>query len=139
MRLEILLPLLMAGAIICLFAGCQAARKRTVGSEQLPASCTLLAMAPEERSVHQPRLNDLRKAGRLERETVDGFEFTVDLRQMSAKDLQLWMENEQKCCSFLRIKTRSDEVQQRTHVTVECPKDLFSQVIETFGLRGPKD
>lgn len=92
-------------------------------------------MSPEDRSTHQRRLNDLCKAARLERETADGFEFTVDLRVMSAQELGLWMENEQRCCSFLKMSRRLDETKALAQISVECPRELRAQVIETFGLQ----
>lgn len=108
--------------------------KRSASREQLPASCTLLAMSPEDRVAHERRLQALRGAAKLERTTDRGFDFTVDLRQMSSQDLQLWMENEQKCCSFLRMTSKIDSTAQQAHVSVVCPAEFRSDVIQTFGL-----
>jgi hypothetical protein len=120
------------GALICVFAGCKATKRET--RAELPASCTLLVMSPEERAIHERRLNDLKRAARLEQETAAGFEFSVDLRQMPSHELQAWMANEQKCCSFLRMQSRTDEVPRRAYVTVDCPRDFRDQVLATFGL-----
>ena len=92
-------------------------------------------MSPQDRAIHQGRLEVLRKAARFEQETADGFEFTVDLRRMSAKDLDGWMENEQKCCSFLQMSRHIDEAQPRARVTVKCSPTMRSQVREAFGLK----
>lgn len=137
MKVAIILPLAvagLAGLIVCTLAGCKSVTKRSASQEQLPASCTLLAMSPEERAAHERRLRALRSAARLERATDRGFDFIVDLRQMSSQDLQLWMENEQKCCSFLRMTSTVDPASHQTRVSVVCPAEFQSEVIETFGL-----
>jgi len=135
MKLTTVLPILTVGLTSLTawaLTGCKSAPERTAKNQQLPASCTLLAMPPEERWAHERRLETLRKSARFERETSDGFEFTVDLRQMSARDLELWMANEQKCCSFLRMTSHVNKA--LAHVRVECSSDLRTQVVETFGL-----
>src|SRR6266404_5086983 len=101
MKFYILLPLstvVLAGIMMWVFTACRTADKPASANKQLPESCSLLAMSPEDRAAHQQRLDKLCKASRLLRETTAGFEFTVDLHLLSARDLQTWMENEQKCC-----------------------------------------
>jgi hypothetical protein len=137
MKWNILLPLstvLLVGIIMWTLTACRTADKRTTTGNQLPESCSLLAMSPGDRAVHQQRLDKLCKASRLLRETADGFEFTVDLHLMSAQDLQLWMENEQKCCSFLQMTNRILKTNALAKVTVACPSKLRVEVMRTFGL-----
>jgi hypothetical protein len=102
--------------------------------KELPANCTLLAMSPDDRSLHLKRLESLRQAGRLQRIVPEGFVFQVDLREMPYEDLQVWMSDEQRCCSFLRMESniRSDSLAE---VTVVSPPELRSEVMQTFGLR----
>jgi hypothetical protein len=102
--------------------------------KELPASCTLLAMSPDDRSLHLKRLESLRRAGRLQRIVPEGFVFQVDLREMPYEDLQLWMSDEQRCCSFLRMESniRSDSLAE---VTVVSPPELRSEVMQTFGFK----
>ena len=121
--------------ISLVLVGCKTAKTRTTSGKELPASCTLLAMSPEERVAHQRRLESLNKAASLRKETADGFVFAVDLRQMSLKDLQMWMENEQKCCSFLRMTNRLLEKDALAEVAVACPAEMRAEVMQTFGLR----
>lgn len=138
MRFSILLPIFSALSValtVWMLTGCKTETKQATVGEQLPENCSLLAMSPEDRSRHQGRLDSLRKATSFERKTDDGFEFSVDLHRMSADELGLWMENEQKCCSFLQIRRRIDEAQQHAHISVKCPLDLRTQVMETFRLR----
>jgi len=137
MKLGILLPVLAAVLTIVVawaFTGCKATDESKAEDSQLPATCTLLAMSPEQRSAHQERLENLRKASRLRRETVDGFVFAVDLHVLPAQDLQVWMENEQRCCSFLRMTSRVHESDAIAEVTVVCPSEMRPEVMRTFGL-----
>ena len=94
-----------------------------------------MAMSPNQRLAHQRRLENLQKAGRPLRETGDGFVFTVDLHLLSEQDLQIWMENEQKCCSFLRMTSRILESNAVAEVAVTCPSEMRVEVMRTFGLR----
>jgi hypothetical protein len=138
MKFNILLPLstvVLAGIIMWAFTACKTTDKRTSANNQLPESCSLLAMSPKDRAAHQQRLDKLCKASRLRRETTDGFEFTVDLRLMSAQDLQMWMENEQKCCSFLQMTKRILDSNTIAEVAVVCPPEMRGEVMRTFGLR----
>lgn len=114
---------------------CRTADKRPTASGQLPETCSLMAMSPEDRAAHQQRLDKLCEASRLLRETADGFSFTVDLHILSAHDLQIWMENEQKCCSFLQMTNRILEGDAIAEVTVACPPAMRAEVRKTFGLR----
>ena len=137
MKLGILLPVLAAVAAVIfawLFAGCKMGDKPKAEDGQLPATCTLPAMSPEQRSAHQERLEKLRKASRLRRESADGFVFAVDLQILPAGDLQVWMENEQKCCSFLRMTSHVYESDAIAEVTVACPSEMRPEVMRTFGL-----
>lgn len=137
MKLEMLLPVLAAvGAIIVVWAsaGCKTADKPKDADRQLPATCMLLAMSPEQRDAHQHRLEKLRKASSLLRESADGFAFAVDLHILSARDLRIWMENEQKCCSFLRMTSRVHEGDAIAEVTVACPSEMRLEVMRAFGL-----
>lgn len=93
-------------------------------------------MSPKDREAHLQRLDQLRKAGRLLRETTAGFEFTVDLHLMSARDLHTWMENEQKCCSFLQMTNRVLAAKAQAEVSVACPRAMRAEVIRSFGLLG---
>lgn len=101
----------------------------------LPASCTLMAMTPAERTVHLERLGMLRRGASAVERSTDGFTFEVDLAVMSLADLQAWAENEQKCCSFLKIESRVVEAAKRVKVRVVCSADLRDEVMESFGLR----
>lgn len=112
----------------------QNAKIRTASSEQLPANCILLATSPADRLAHQRRLENLSKAAQLSKEINEGFVFTVDLHQMSFGDLELWVENEQKCCSFLRMTSHILEKDVLAEVTVVCPAESRAQVMRTFGL-----
>ena len=94
-----------------------------------------MAMSPEDRAAHQRRLEILRDAGRFDRDTANGFVFSVDLRRMPVTDLDQWMKNEQGCCSFLKMRKQIDEAQSHAQIDVECPRELRSEVIQTFGLR----
>lgn len=123
------------GCLVLVLVGCKTAKARTASGKELPASCTLLAMSPEDRVTHQRRLENLNKAASFRAETEDGFVFAVDLRQMSLEDLQLWMENEQKCCSFLRMTNRLLEKDALAEVAVACPAEMRAGVMQTFGLR----
>ena len=137
MKLGILLPILTAVPAIAItwaLTGCKSAHKPKSADSTLPASCTLLAMSPEQREAHQHRLENLRKASRLLRETADGFTFSVDLCVLPAYDLAAWMENEQKCCSFLRMTSHVNESKTLAEVQVNCPTDLRHEVMRTFGL-----
>lgn len=137
MKLGILLPVLAAVPAIVIawtFTGCRTADKPKTEDSQLPATCTLFAMSPEQRDAHQHRLEKLRMASSLRRETEDGFVFVVDLHILSAQDLRVWMENEQKCCSFLRMTSRVDESDVVAEVTVACPSEMRLEVMRTFGL-----
>jgi hypothetical protein len=136
-KLEILLPVLaVVGAIAgaWAFTGCKTTDKPKAEENELPASCTLLALSPEQRGAHQRRLEKLRKASLLRRETAAGFVFAVDLHILSAQDLRVWMENEQKCCSFLRMTSRVYESEAMAEVTVACPSEMRPEVMRTFGL-----
>lgn len=135
MKYSILLPLLSVTVVmlgVLTLAGCKAGTKKTT---KLPDSCSLLAMSPEDRAIHQNRLATLQKASRFERETSEGFEFSVDLHQMPADELNLWMKNEQSCCSFLEMSRHIEEMQQRARVTVKCSPDVRPQVEDAFGLK----
>lgn len=138
MKLGTLLPVLAALLAIIVswaVAGCTTGKERTDERSELPASCTLLAMSPGQRQAHQARLEKLRHASQLRRETPEGFVFAVDLHILSAEDLRAWMENEQKCCSFLRMTNRVYENESMAEVTVVCPPEMRSEVMQTFGLR----
>jgi len=75
-------------------------------------------MSPEQSAAHQHRLEQLRKASSLRRETADGFVFAVDLHILSAQDPRVWLENEPKCCSFPRMTNRVYESAAIAEVTV---------------------
>ena len=124
----------LALASLVLVAG-KSMKTRTASGKELPASCTLLAMSPEERVAHQRRLESLNRAASLGKQTADGFIFAVDLHLMSLGDLQLWMENEQKCCSFQRMTNRLLEKDVLAEAIVVCPAEMRSAVMQTFGLR----
>ena len=109
-------------------------KKNLVIGKPLPIMCKLFAMSPEERSVHQNRLKNIQQAGQLVRKTTDGFIFNVHLQKMSFEDLKLWMDNEEKCCSFLRIKSEVLKPDSLAQVTVVCPLDSRDEVMNTFGL-----
>ena len=135
MKIGFLLVAATVALVSLVVVGCKTAKTRTATGKELPASCTLLAMSPEQRVAHQRRLESLNKAASLRKETADGFVFAVDLRQMPLEDLQLWMENEQKCCSFLRMTNRLLEKDVLSEVAVACPAEMRSVVMQTFGLR----
>jgi hypothetical protein len=101
----------------------------------LPKSCTLMTMTPAERAVHLERLGVLRRAASAVKMSPDGFTFEVDLAVMSLRDLQGWAENEQKCCSYLKIESRTVEAGKRAKVRVVCPADMRDEVMQSFGLR----
>jgi len=137
MKWNILFPVLAAVGAIGIawaLAGCKTAASRASVETELPASCTLLAMSPAERAAHQQRLEALRKASLLLRETSEGFVFTVDLQRMAVADLRSWMANEQKCCSFLQMTSRMVESNAVSEVTVTCPSEMRTEVMRTFGL-----
>ena len=108
--------------------------KNLVVEKSLPQMCRLFTMSLEERLVHQNKLKDIQQAGQLVRETSDGFIFNVNLQKMSFEDLKLWMENEQKCCSFLWINCEVLKQNSLAQVTVVCPLDSRSEVMRTFGI-----
>ena len=64
---------------------------------------TLLSMSRAERKAHEQRLTMLRNASDLQADTKAGFVFSVDLNKMASSDLDLWIANEQGCCSFLKV------------------------------------
>ena len=109
-------------------------RKNLVIEKPLPKMCRLFTMSPEERSAHQDRLKIIQQAGQLVRETTDGFVFNINLQKMSFDNLKLWMDNEQKCCSFIRINCEVLKQNSLAQVTVVCPLDSRVEVMQTFGL-----
>jgi hypothetical protein len=135
MKIGFLLVMSTVALVSLVLVGCKTAKTRTATSKELPASCTLLAMSPEERVAHQQRLESLNKAASLRKVTADGFVFAVDLRRMPKEDPQLWMENEQKCCSFLRMTHQVIEKDVLAEVAVVCPAEMRAAVMQTFGLR----
>ena len=140
MKLGILLPLLTV--VLTMFVawaltGCKTT-DRTQANNRLPASCTLLSMSPGRRKLHEERLEKLRNASRLLSENRKGFVFAVDLHVLSAGELDAWMENEQKCCSFLRMIRHVREREPIAEVTVECPSETRAEVMRTFGLKTEK-
>jgi len=135
MKMSILLPasiVVVTGLVIFV---CKAGRKDTTKGKQLPASCTLQTMSPQDRAAHLRRLDNLTQAASLKRKTREGFVFTVDLHRMSVEDLQLWMKNEQECCSFLKLTNRVFQRDGFAEVTVTCPVDMRATVMQTFGIR----
>ncbi|MBI1178335.1 hypothetical protein GC207_12940 [bacterium] len=135
MKTSILLPVSIAVATCLVFVVCKTGKKHPTDGWQLPASCTLLAMSPQNRAAHQRRLDTLTRSALLESQTPKGFVFTVDLRRMSVEDLHLWMENEQKCCSFLRMTSRAFQKEGVAEVTVTCPVVMRAAVMRAFGLQ----
>jgi hypothetical protein len=138
MRFNTFLPLatvVTIGIIVGTFNSCTTGNKRVTSAKRLPESCSLLAMSPKDRVTHQKRLDNLREAARLLRETSRGFSFTVDLHLMPANELQMWMDNEQKCCSFLQITNRVFDGNSLAIVTVDCPSTMRMEVMSAFGLR----
>ena len=135
MKISFVLVVSTVALASLVLVACKSTKTRSAGGKELPASCTLLAMSPEERVAHQRRLESLNRAASLRKQTADGFIFAVDLHRMSLSDLQLWMENEQKCCSFLRMTNRLLEKDVLAEVVVVCPAEMRSAVMQTFGLR----
>lgn len=92
-------------------------------------------MSSEDRSAHLRRLELLQTAGQLESKKADGFVFSVNLTKMPNAELESWMQNEQRCCSFLRMTRTANATQARAEVAVTCPAEMRDAVIQTFGLR----
>jgi len=67
---------------------------------ETPFYCNLKALTAAEREVHQ-RLS-MRLAGSILHtvEIPEGYEFQVDSRRVSMKDLAAWTEFERRCCPF---------------------------------------
>jgi hypothetical protein len=138
MKIVIPLLLLIVTLSSLVLTACKTPKTPNSGVAVLPASCTLLAMSPEDRATHERRLERLIKAASMQKATDDGFIFTVDLRQMPFEDLEPWMTNEQKCCSFLKMTYRVLESGLLEEVTVVCPTEMRSSVMQSFGLRSPE-
>lgn len=114
------------------------------GAEQrealsLPDSCTLMLMAPAERTIHLARLAMLRRSASGVKVSSDGFSFEVDLTQMSWPDLEAWATNEQKCCSHLKIENRIIEAGKRATVRVVCPAEGKDELIQSLQGRKQTD
>jgi hypothetical protein len=135
MKFAIPLLLLIVTLSSLVLTACKTTKAPNSGGAMLPASCTLLEMTPEDRATHERRLEKLSKAASMQKETDHGFIFVVDLRQMPFDDLESWMTNEQKCCSFLRMTCRVLESGVRAEVAVVCPAEMRPTVIQTFGLQ----
>ena len=105
----------------------------------LPDSCTLMSMAPAERSTHLARLAMLRRSASGVKVSSDGFSFEVDLTQMSWPDLEAWATKEQKCCSHLKIENRIIEAGKRATVRVVCPAEGKDELIRSLQGKKPTD
>ena len=77
----------------------------------------------------------LQHAASPARMSPDGFSFEVNLTAMPLRDLERWAENEQKCCSFLKIENQIAEDKKRVRVRVICPANLRSEVMLSLGLK----
>jgi hypothetical protein len=115
--------------------GCKTRPESVAIDREMPPQCMLASMSNEERSVHLRRLELLRAASHLESKKADGFVFSVDLKKMPNAELEGWMQNEQRCCSFLRMSKTADTNLSRAEIAVTCPAEMRDAVIQTFGLR----
>lgn len=137
MKSLIYYSLLASGLIFVLaFASGKAFAKEQTEDPSLPDSCTLMAMAPEERTTHLARLKMLRRSASDVKVSSDGFSFDVNLALMSWPDLEAWATSEQKCCSHLKIQSRIVEAGKRATVQVICPAEGKDELIQS--LRGKK-
>ena len=135
------MKLFMIGATVALVllalcvAGLKAFAQERTKTVPLPDSCTLMAMTPAQREVHLRRLEMLRRSASAAQMASDGFTFEVALTSMPLADFQSWAENEQKCCSYLKIESRVAGDQKRANVHVICPKDLRNETMQSFGVQ----
>jgi hypothetical protein len=100
----------------------------------LPDSCTVMSMKPAERAVHLKRLGMLERSASQVGVSPEGFSFVVSLSTMPVRDLQGWAENEQKCCSYLKIESQILDEGKRAKVRVVCPAGSKNEVMRSFGL-----
>jgi len=134
MTLGTLLPLVAAVLTLVIAWALVDGKPLEKPDSKLPASCTLSSASPEQRKLHRERLEALRKASRLISEDARGFTFFVDLSVMSVADLSIWMENEQKCCSFLSMTRRFREGDSVAEVEVTCTSEFRAEAMLTVGL-----
>lgn len=91
-------------------------------------------MSEAEQEIHLERLTLLSQGASDVKISADGFAFQIDLRVMSAADLEAWALNEQKCCSFLEITHHVVEEDRRATVDVVCPSEFKAEALHSFGL-----
>ncbi len=60
----------------------------------------------------------------------EGFSFEIDLSKMSLTEMQGWAENEQKCCSQLKIDTQIIKTGKRAKVRVVCNEGLKTELMQ---------
>jgi hypothetical protein len=87
---------LMAGMLA---VGASAGHDKGTKAET-PFFCNVKALTRVERAEHQQLSSRL--AGSILRtvEIAEGYEFQVDSRRVSMKDLAIWAEFERRCCPF---------------------------------------
>ncbi len=140
MRSLIYYSVLASGLVFVLaFAFGKASGEEQREALSLPDSCTLMSMAPAERSTHLALLAMLRRSASGVKVSSDGFSFEVDLTQMSWPDLEAWATNEQKCCSHLKIENRIIEAGKRATVRVVCPAEGKDELIQSLQGKKPTD
>ncbi len=138
MKTMIFYPVILFAALVLVVTW--ASGRRASAQEQregmtLPKSCTLMSMKPAERAVHLERLGMLRRSMSSMKVLPEGFSFQIDLSKMSLTDMQGWAENEQKCCSQLKIENQIIETGKRAKVRVVCDEGLKTELMKIFGLK----
>lgn len=135
---QMFLPITLIAALVLVVTwalGSNASGEEKRETVALPDSCTLMSMKPGERAIHVERLGMLRRSARHVKVSPEGFSFEVDLGMMPVRDLQRWAENEQKCCSYLKIDSRIAQERKLAMVRVVCPADSKTEVMRSFGLK----
>jgi hypothetical protein len=101
----------------------------------LPVACSVFEMSPRDRELQLKRINMVSKASDRFKINDEGFSFVVNLNIMPETELEIWMQTEQKCCSFLRLRLEKIEMNEVAKIQATCLKNMTKDVMSTFGNR----
>jgi hypothetical protein len=71
--------------------------------ERIPA-CDLSVFNDMERSVHHQHQKELFAAAKSTQELPDGYKLSWDANPTTLEQLRVWVNLEQRCCSFLSLE-----------------------------------
>jgi hypothetical protein len=109
-------------------------------SDVVPIACDLGAFSPLERDEHLERSREVLSSVERVREEADGFTLAFAVASGLEDEIRLWIQNEQRCCPFLRFDLRNEPA-TRLVLRISGPaeaKEILRAGLEENGLLRPE-